>query len=194
MMIRIDDMEPKTWEAMCLPINLVLPADEQSNRGALYIGTWVASMDSEILDAHHIDDIVSINDEAMMTFNRTDGRGALRIVLSDSTSSNIRPHLDDACKYIASKLSQGENVLVHCQQGISRSASIVIAFLMRERRLSYDVALNFLREKRKCIKPNSGFEHALRGWGAAIAKFNDPLARPKLERVRWSQRQLSNGH
>lgn len=116
MMIRIDDMEPKSWEAMCLPINLVLPADERSNRGALYIGTWVASMDSEILDSHHIDDIVSINDEAMMSFNRTDDRGAHRIVLSDSSASDIRPHLDSACKYISSKLSNGENVLVHCQQ------------------------------------------------------------------------------
>lgn len=99
-----------------MPINLVLPADEQSNRGALYIGTWVASMDSEILDSHHINDIVSINDKGMMNFNRTDGRGAHRIVLSDSTASDIRPHLDDACKYISSKLSNGENVLVHCQQ------------------------------------------------------------------------------
>lgn len=80
---------------------------------------------------------------------------------------------------------------------------------MRERRLSYDVALNFLREKRKCIKPNSGFERALREWGVvsyslkmrgrcidvfmkAAAKLNEPLARPKLERVRWSQRQLSS--
>lgn len=115
-MIRIDDMERNSWEAMCLPINLVLPADERSNRGALYIGTWVASMDSEILDSHHIDDIVSINDEAMITFNRTDGRGAHRIVLSDSSASDIRPHLDDACKYISRKLSIGENVLVHCQQ------------------------------------------------------------------------------
>lgn len=195
-MIRFDEMESNAWTAMCSPIDLVLPSEERSNHGALYIGTWIASMDSEILDSHQIDNILSIIDEEMMVRNRSDGRGTHRIVLSDSTTSDIRPHLDGACRYISAELSKGENVLVHCHQGISRSASIIIAYLMRERQLSYDAAFDFLKEKRKCVKPNVEFERTLRLWGKSSFKHINAgtHVKPNLERAKLFQRTLSNSH
>lgn len=47
-------------------------------------------------------------------------------------------------------------VLVHCVSGVSRSAAIVIAFLMLKRRMSFKEAIKSVREKR-CICPNDGF-------------------------------------
>ncbi len=52
-------------------------------------------------------------------------------------------------------------------QGISRSASIVIAYLIRNRGMSYDNAFALVRHERACVKPNSGFVQALREWEAA---------------------------
>ena len=49
-------------------------------------------------------------------------------------------------------------------QGISRSASIVIAYLIRSQGMSYDAALSFLKRKRACVKPNAGFAKALMEW------------------------------
>ena len=37
---------------------------------------------------------------------------------------------------------------------------------MREKHLDYDSAFNFLKEKRKCVKPNTTFEQTLRGWNS----------------------------
>ncbi|KAL3831706.1 hypothetical protein ACJMK2_023425 [Sinanodonta woodiana] len=61
-------------------------------------------------------------------------------------------------------LEQGRNggcVLVHCNAGVSRSATIVIAYLMQFREMKYQEAFNYLKEKRPAICPNEGFRTQL---------------------------------
>jgi hypothetical protein len=55
-------------------------------------------------------------------------------------------------------------VLVHCVKGMSRSGSIIIAYLMQERCLDYESALALARGSRSIIMPNSGFVDQLRIW------------------------------
>ena len=57
---------------------------------------------------------------------------------------------------------QQARVLVHCVEGVSRSASVVVALLMRDRKLSFDDALKVVQEKRPKAKPNPAFERQLR--------------------------------
>jgi dual specificity phosphatase 12 len=52
-------------------------------------------------------------------------------------------------------------VLVHCQAGMSRSATVVAAFLMKELRLDPVEAVTFLREKRPVVDPSETFWHQL---------------------------------
>ena len=47
-------------------------------------------------------------------------------------------------------------VLVHCEYGVSRSATIVIAYLMCKRGLKFEDALAMVKEKRK-IRPSANF-------------------------------------
>ena len=49
-------------------------------------------------------------------------------------------------------------------QGVSRSASIVIAYLIRNHHMTYNEAFKFVKSKRACVKPNSGFVKCLRAW------------------------------
>jgi hypothetical protein len=53
-------------------------------------------------------------------------------------------------------------VLVHCVHGQSRSAAIVIAFLMRQSGQSYDECFKAVRACRPRVQPNSAFEMQLR--------------------------------
>lgn len=55
-----------------------------------------------------------------------------------------------------------ENILVHCNAGVSRSPTVVISYLMASEHLSYDEAYEKVRNKRNCIKPNNGFVQQLR--------------------------------
>jgi len=54
-------------------------------------------------------------------------------------------------------LCSGGRVLVHCTLGASRSATIVIAFLMFSRKWTVETAFHFLKERRPVINPNKGF-------------------------------------
>ena len=49
-------------------------------------------------------------------------------------------------------------------QGVSRSASIVIAYLIRNYHMTYNEAFKFVKSKRACVKPNPGFVKCLRAW------------------------------
>lgn len=48
-------------------------------------------------------------------------------------------------------------VYVHCNAGVSRSASFVIAYLMRELAMTFEEAFTFVKQKRPQIMPNHGF-------------------------------------
>jgi len=55
-----------------------------------------------------------------------------------------------------------EVIFVHCFAGISRSASVVIGYLMKEKKISYKKAFDFVKKKREIIKPNSNFVKQLK--------------------------------
>ncbi|GFR49755.1 hypothetical protein Agub_g11914, partial [Astrephomene gubernaculifera] len=57
-------------------------------------------------------------------------------------------------------------VLVHCQAGMSRSASVVLAYLMWAERLPYGTALQQVKGVRPCVYPNMGFLLQLWEWEA----------------------------
>ena len=89
----------------------------------------------------------------------------------DSLGANLGLHLDDAVDWIAAALSDPyavDAVLVHCQQGVSRSATIVLAFLMRERAMPLVSAARFLRERR-WVRPNESFMAQLQRYETDLA-------------------------
>ena len=53
-------------------------------------------------------------------------------------------------------------VFVHCKEGMSRSATIVIAFLMKSMNLRFDNALKYVQTRRPIVDPNPGFRKQLK--------------------------------
>lgn len=48
-------------------------------------------------------------------------------------------------------------MLVHCQAGISRSATICLAYLMMKKRVRLEEAFEFVKQRRSIISPNFSF-------------------------------------
>jgi atypical dual specificity phosphatase len=55
-------------------------------------------------------------------------------------------------------------VLVHCLAGMSRSATIVCAYLLATTSMNTHETISFVRSKRSIIRPNYGFEKQLKEW------------------------------
>ncbi|GFR61672.1 dual specificity phosphatase DUPD1 [Elysia marginata] len=74
----------------------------------------------------------------------------------DVITFKLLPHLRPAAEFINSALAENGKVYVHCQQGVSRSATVVLAFLMLHRDMNLLDAVKLVRSKRE-IFPNDGF-------------------------------------
>lgn len=79
------------------------------------------------------------------------------IPLSDEINASITPYLSTSVNFIKKAHQEGGSVLSHCEQGLSRSVSIVIAYLISEKEMTYRSALNKIREVRPQAQPNPTF-------------------------------------
>lgn len=80
------------------------------------------------------------------------------IPLLDFKTENLLRYLEEAIEFI----KQGEKVLVHGQAGVSRSASIVLAYLMIEKGMRFQEALEYLQKRMPVVSPNSGLQVQLK--------------------------------
>jgi len=85
----------------------------------------------------------------------------LHIPLLDCASENIQTHFHKTSEFIHNALAGGGRVLIHCLKGVSRSATIAAAFVIKSQTTTPDDAVEILRKHRSVIKPNSGFMNQL---------------------------------
>jgi len=55
----------------------------------------------------------------------------------------------------------GRSVLVHCAGGVSRSATVVLAYLILARKMTLNEAYHHVQVRRPIIAPNAGFFNQL---------------------------------
>ncbi len=77
--------------------------------------------------------------------------------LKDHVRENIECVFYDAIFFISQAKAEGGKVYVHCVQGISRSATICLAYLIFEKKLTYNDGLSYLTSRRQVANPNMTF-------------------------------------
>jgi protein-tyrosine phosphatase len=77
--------------------------------------------------------------------------------ISDKLSTNISEYFSECIEFIKQAHQSNETVYVHCAAGISRSVSIVIAFIMSEKNMTFNDALDYVKSCRSQAEPNMAF-------------------------------------
>ncbi|KAM9853378.1 uncharacterized protein ssh2a [Aulostomus maculatus] len=75
----------------------------------------------------------------------------------DEEATNLLEYWNETYKFITKAKKAGAKCLVHCKMGVSRSASTVIAYAMKEYGWTLDTAYDYVKERRAVTKPNPSF-------------------------------------
>ncbi|XP_011297297.1 dual specificity protein phosphatase 19 [Fopius arisanus] len=117
-------------------------------------GVFLSSQDPvfslEILKNLEIRNILSLGIEPHVKF---EGISYSFVDMLDVPEFGILEAMDNCLEVIRNRRG---NILVHCNAGVSRSATVAIAYLMEEG-MSFPEAFNKVRSVRPCARPNEGF-------------------------------------
>nr|VWO98233.1 Chloride channel protein [Ganoderma boninense] len=106
----------------------------------------------------------------------------LHIPLQDIDTADLLQHFDATTAFIKSALDDKRNtVLVHCAMGISRSATVVSAYLIATASMQPHEAVEFVQSKREIVCPNLGFRRQLDAYASRLRgskKLRKPVAPP----------------
>lgn len=123
----------------------------------LFISSQDPAVNIEILQKLNIQHILSIGVDLNLKFDTIKYNYC---ELLDLPEADILKPIEKCIKII--DMHRQQNILVHCNAGVSRSATIVIAYLMLLQKLSYADAFDKVKAVRNCIKPNEGFVRQLK--------------------------------
>ncbi len=82
--------------------------------------------------------------------------------ISDNGIDDITNILYETCKLIKKHLDNNDKILVHCFMGASRSASVVLYYLMMHKNMTYNFAKKYILSKRPIINLSTTFENKLK--------------------------------
>ncbi|XP_032085073.1 LOW QUALITY PROTEIN: protein phosphatase Slingshot homolog 1 [Thamnophis elegans] len=125
----------------------------------LYLGSeWNAS-NLEELRGSGVDYILNVTREIDNFFPGLFAYHNIRVY--DEETTDLLAHWNEAYHFINKARKNHSKCLVHCKMGVSRSASTVIAYAMKEFGWSLEKAYNYVKQKRSIARPNAGFMRQL---------------------------------
>ncbi|CAK89645.1 unnamed protein product (macronuclear) [Paramecium tetraurelia] len=137
------------------PMNCVFELDGRK----LYLGNINAANDSSYLRKHDVGAVLSVIDTSDIKLEKSVIH--LWIAAEDCEKVQLIRYFDQASNFIQDNLRH-TNVLVHCYAGISRSSSLIIAYLLKCQGYSLKEALTKLKCQRPQVDPNDGFLEQLK--------------------------------
>ncbi|MCO5552310.1 hypothetical protein L7F22_005821 [Adiantum nelumboides] len=133
--------------------------DKQCSRVAdyhIYLGSDAVARDREALQANGITHVLNCVGFVCPEYFKRE-LNYKTLWLQDSPCEDITSLLYDVFDYFEDVREQGGRVFVHCCQGVSRSTSLVIAYLMWRERSSFEDAFQDVKTARGVTNPNMGF-------------------------------------
>jgi len=125
-----------------------------------FVASVDVASDEAVLQKHDITHILSTTSMKLEYFP---GRFSYEHVpIDDLPSTDITKNFEECFSFINEALLSGGKVLVHCMAGVSRSATIVIAYVMKSKAMDFKQAFDHVKSCRPAICPNEGFLNQLR--------------------------------
>ena len=123
----------------------------------LYLGSRKAASSLRVLSQSGIRCVLNVTPSEPNRFQHVEGFTYKQIAVEDSHDVNIVERMPEAFQFIEQARAAGEKILVHCHAGMSRSVSVVLAYLIKYYGYSLDGAYDYVKERKADIQPNFSF-------------------------------------
>ena len=124
----------------------------------IFLSNLEQALNTEFLKTNKITHILTIGPEITKSTTRTH----LIIPLLDLESTNILIHLEKCINFISNSITTpNNNILIHCVAGVSRSSTVLIAYVMKTSCFSVMDSFQVVKGKFPWIDPNPGFMRQL---------------------------------
>ena len=148
----------------------------------LYLGSQEHAHNRNVIEVLEITHVLNVTRGAANLFP---GLKYCRVHVDDCATENIALYFQKAFVFIQEAMEENRRgakniILVHCARGISRSATIVLMYLMRSAGLTLEESLKFLKRNREIAEPNEGFMKALRDFENNQHQFARSLTTSKF--------------
>lgn len=130
----------------------------------LAVGSIVSAADRDFLKTRGITHIVSVTQFGTAVQWFPDDFEYLVLDVQDTVLDELGSHLSKCVDFIDRAIAAGGKVLVHCNQGRSRSVTVAAAYLTVGLQCPVDEALALIKSKRPIAEPNAGFLRQLHQW------------------------------
>uniref|UniRef100_A0A8C1V403 protein-serine/threonine phosphatase n=1 Tax=Cyprinus carpio TaxID=7962 RepID=A0A8C1V403_CYPCA len=141
----------------------------------LYLGSEWNAANFEELQKNNVGYILNVTKEIDNFF--PESYSYMNVRVYDVEATDLLSYWNNTYMFISKARKSGQAILVHCKMGVSRSASTVIAYLMKQQGWTLDQALNHVRERRSIVQPNEGFLKQLHTYSGIL---NPEIRQPSV--------------
>ena len=147
----------------------------------LYLGDLYGAQNIEKLNNLGIKKVLSIMNGYFPQYKESDNIIHKTMFLYDAETQNIIKYFGECFDFIKGD----DKTLVHCASGASRSATIVIAYIMWIKKMPFKEALEFVHKKRQIVRPNPAFKDQLELFEKELIEKNYDIDKIKFDEIKW---------
>ena len=137
----------------------------------IYLGDITGANELDYLSKENIHYVISLVGTFSPKYPESQKITQKVIDIDDFHTENIFQYFKECIEFI----EKADKVYIHCMCGVSRSTSIVIAYLMWKAHSSFIDTYFFVKNKRRFIGPNEGFCLQLKYFEEVLKKNNYDL-------------------
>jgi predicted protein tyrosine phosphatase len=161
----IKKLDPSRHQVMCSNPSEIIP-------GFLYLSDISIPLDPKALQKHGFTHVLTLTPRSFETpLPSNIIHNQIRV--RDSSASMISGYFEETYAFFEGARLNNGKVLVHCEAGVSRSATITISYVMRHLNMTLREAFEYVKERRQIISPNLGFMSQLKAYERLHNKSSD---------------------
>lgn len=130
----------------------------------IFVGNGLTAVNRDFLVRQKITHIINASEGTTIgntrlgaNYYRDTGIQYIGFEMTDCTLTNISQYFKPTVRFIDDAVSNNGRIFVHCRAGISRSVTLVVAYLMIRKDMTAADALRTVKLVRDIARPNDGF-------------------------------------